>query len=96
MPATFVHPFAVPFPIGEHPMSSTAFDFAPLLRPDLPPAAVKYTGFPPFNFVGGHNDAATCVMAQLLVGAHVPNDWAGTMGIGMLPAKVISMSHRFK
>jgi len=47
-------------------MSNTAFDFAPLLRPNLPPAAVKYTGFPPFNFVGGHNDAATTPVDGLI------------------------------
>jgi 2-aminoadipate transaminase len=35
----------------------TAFDFAPLLAEGLPPPAVKYTGFPKYNFVGGHNDA---------------------------------------
>ena len=35
----------------------TALDFAPLLAPNLPPAAVKYGGFPKYNFVGGHNDA---------------------------------------
>ena len=47
-------------------MSSTAFDFAPLLRPNLPPAAVRYSGFPPFNFVGGHNDAATTPVDALI------------------------------
>ena len=47
-------------------MSAAAFDFAPLLRPNLPPAAVKYTGFPPFNFVGGHNDAATTPVDGLI------------------------------
>ena len=50
-------------------MSSTAFDFAPLLRPGLPPAAVKYAGFPPFNFVGGHNDAATTPIDGLIAAA---------------------------
>jgi 2-aminoadipate transaminase len=32
------------------------FDFAPLLRAGLPAAAQKFTGVPPFNFTGGHND----------------------------------------
>jgi 2-aminoadipate transaminase len=50
-------------------MSSTAFDFAPLLRPNLPPAAVRYNGFPPFNFVGGHNDAATTPIDGLIAAA---------------------------
>ena len=31
-------------------------DYASLFRPDLPPAAVRWTGFPPFNLLGGHND----------------------------------------
>jgi 2-aminoadipate transaminase len=35
----------------------TAFDFAPLLAPGLPPPALKWTGFPKYNFIGGHNDA---------------------------------------
>jgi 2-aminoadipate transaminase len=47
-------------------MSSTAFDFAPFLRPNLPPAAARYSGFPPFNFVGGHNDAATTPIDGLI------------------------------
>jgi 2-aminoadipate transaminase len=33
-----------------------AFDFAPLLAAGLPPPAVKWNGFPKYNFVGGHND----------------------------------------
>ncbi len=33
------------------------FDFAPLLAPNLPPPAVKWTGFAKYNFIGGHNDA---------------------------------------
>jgi 2-aminoadipate transaminase len=32
------------------------FDLAPLLAPGLPPPAAKWTGFPKYNFVGGHND----------------------------------------
>jgi 2-aminoadipate transaminase len=47
-------------------MSRTTFDFAPLFHPNLPPAAVRYTGFPPFNFVGGHNDAATTPIDGLI------------------------------
>lgn len=38
-------------------MTAKPFDYAPLLRADLPPAAVKWAGFPTYNFVGGHNDA---------------------------------------
>ena len=33
------------------------FDFAARLRPDLPPAAARFGGFPRWNFIGGHNDA---------------------------------------
>jgi 2-aminoadipate transaminase len=32
------------------------FDFAPLLAPNTPPPALKWTGFPKYNFIGGHND----------------------------------------
>jgi 2-aminoadipate transaminase len=32
------------------------FDLAPLLAPNLPPAAARWTGYPKYNFVGGHND----------------------------------------
>ncbi len=38
-------------------MTVSALDYSAILRADLPPAAVKYTGFPKYNFVGGHNDA---------------------------------------
>ena len=34
----------------------TALDFAPLLAPGLPPPAVKFKGFPKYNFAGGHGD----------------------------------------
>ncbi|MGI9437328.1 MAG: PLP-dependent aminotransferase family protein [Geminicoccaceae bacterium] len=33
------------------------FDYTPFFRSDLPPAATKWSGFPRYNFVGGHNDA---------------------------------------
>jgi len=34
-----------------------AFDYTPLLRNSLPPGAPgRREGFPPYNFVGGHND----------------------------------------
>ena len=38
-------------------MTAAPLDYTGLLRTDLPPAAVKYAGFPKYNFVGGHNDA---------------------------------------
>jgi 2-aminoadipate transaminase len=37
-------------------MPGAAFDFTPLLAPGLPPPAARWTGFPRYNFVGGHND----------------------------------------
>ena len=33
------------------------FDLAPLLAPNNPAPAVKWNGFPKYNFIGGHNDA---------------------------------------
>jgi 2-aminoadipate transaminase len=47
----------------------TAFDFAPLLAPGLPPPAVKWTGFPKYNFIGGHNDAAQLPLDRLVASA---------------------------
>ncbi len=37
-------------------MNTVPFNLAPLLVPNLPPPAVRWTGFPRYNFVGGHND----------------------------------------
>ena len=42
----------------------SSFDFTPVLADGLPPPAVKWSGFPKYNFVGGNNDAD-----------HVPVDW---------------------
>jgi 2-aminoadipate transaminase len=44
------------------------FDVAPLLAPGTPPPAVKWNGFPKYNFVGGHNDAKR-VPVQALIDA---------------------------
>lgn len=33
----------------------TTFDFATAIRTDLPPAALKWKGYPKHNFIGGHN-----------------------------------------
>ncbi|MDC0033398.1 PLP-dependent aminotransferase family protein [Alphaproteobacteria bacterium] len=35
-----------------------AFDFSPLYSATVAPPAARWTGFPEFNFVGGHNDSA--------------------------------------
>lgn len=37
-------------------MTAGSFDFAPLFAAGLPPPAIRYAGFPRYNFVGGHND----------------------------------------
>src|ERR1700676_4491289 len=37
-------------------MTSTPFDFAPLLPAGLPAAAAKWTGLAKYSFVGGNND----------------------------------------
>ena len=44
-------------------------DYAPLLRANLPPAAGKYAGFPKYNFVGGHNDAASVPVDDFIAAA---------------------------
>ena len=42
------------------------FALAPLLRTDLPAPAARYSGFPAFNFVGGHNDPDSTPVDGLL------------------------------
>jgi 2-aminoadipate transaminase len=37
-------------------MPSAPLDFTSLLATGLPPPAARFTGFPRYNFVGGHND----------------------------------------
>src|SRR5215813_345529 len=54
---------------GPHRMSSAPLDFASLLASGLPPPAVKYNGFPKYNFVGGHNDAEHVPVDALVVAA---------------------------
>jgi 2-aminoadipate transaminase len=46
-----------------------SFDFAPLLTPGLPAAAAKWTGFPRYNFTGGHNDADHVPVDRLIAAA---------------------------
>lgn len=46
-----------------------SFDVESLLRAELPPAAVRWTGFPEFNLVGGHNDAASVPVDGLIEAA---------------------------
>ena len=51
-------------------MATEMFDYAELLRPDLPPPAVRWTGFPRYNFVGGHNDADSVPVEGLIAAAN--------------------------
>jgi 2-aminoadipate transaminase len=50
-------------------MTSQPFDYGPLLRKDAPAAAVRWTGFAEFNFIGGHNDADNIPVAGLIEAA---------------------------
>src|SRR6202047_2373159 len=50
-------------------MTFGSFDFAPLLRPGLPPAAAKWTGLPKYNFIGGNNDAEQLPVEGLIAAA---------------------------
>ncbi|MEQ8698334.1 MAG: PLP-dependent aminotransferase family protein [Bauldia litoralis] len=45
------------------------FDYAPHFRTGLPAAAGRWSGYPDFNFVGGHNDADSIPVAGLLAAA---------------------------
>ena len=45
------------------------FDLAPLLAPGTPPPAVKWNGFPKYNFIGGHNDARHVPVDALIAAA---------------------------
>lgn len=50
-------------------MPADPFDILPLLRADLPPPAVRWNGFPDFNLVGGHNDADSVPVDDLIEAA---------------------------
>src|SRR5690349_7839245 len=45
------------------------FDIAPLLASGTPPPAVKWSGFPKYNFIGGHNDAKHVPVEALIEAA---------------------------
>jgi 2-aminoadipate transaminase len=51
-------------------MSMAAFDFAPLVRAGLPAPAVKWTGSPKYNFIGGNNDPDHVPVDGLLAAAN--------------------------
>jgi len=46
---------------------SVSFDFG--FAPGLPAPAAKWSGFPKYNFIGGHNDAEQVPVAQLVAAA---------------------------
>lgn len=46
------------------------FDYSTVLRADLPAPAVRWSGFPAYNFIGGHNDAANIPVDDLVAAAN--------------------------
>lgn len=50
-------------------MPAALLDYAGLLRPGLPPPAVKFAGFAKYNFIGGHNDADGTPVEELRAAA---------------------------
>ena len=48
-----------------------AFDYSTVFRPGLPPAAKRWSGFPKYNFVGGHNDGAAVPVQDFIDAAAV-------------------------
>jgi 2-aminoadipate transaminase len=55
-----------------------SFDFAPLLTASLPPPAARWTGFPKYNFTGGHNDADHVPVDRLIAAATAVLEREGT------------------
>ncbi len=46
-------------------MSDAGYAYAHLFRPSLPAPASRWTGFPKYNFIGGHNDPVRIPAAAL-------------------------------
>src|SRR5262245_22032505 len=55
---------------GEALMTAAPFDLGPLLAPGVPPPAPKWTGYPRYNFVGGHNDPEHVPLPELIAAAN--------------------------
>ncbi len=51
-------------------MTTDTFDIAPLFAPGQPVPAVRWTGYPKYNFIGGHNDADSTPVAALTEAAN--------------------------
>ena len=50
-------------------MNDVAFGYTNLFTTNLPPAAPRFSGFPKFNFIGGHNDPVSIPSAALAAAA---------------------------
>ena len=48
----------------------SSFDFTPVLAQGLPPPAMKWSGFPKYNFVGGNNDADQVPVDRLVAASN--------------------------
>ena len=59
-------------------MAPASFDFAPVLAGGLPPPAARWTGFPRYNFTGGHNDADQVPVDRLIAAAVAVLEREGT------------------
>jgi 2-aminoadipate transaminase len=47
-------------------MTETSLDYAKLFAKDLPPGASPWEGFPPYNFIGGHNNPDEIPVDELI------------------------------
>lgn len=47
-----------------------SFDFSTVFRDDLPAPAMRWSGFPQYNFIGGHNDAENVPVDDLVAAAN--------------------------
>src|SRR5215469_351699 len=59
-------------------MTSAGFAYTNLFNRNLPPAAPPWTGFPKYNFIGGHNDPVRIPAAALAAAANAVLQRRGT------------------